>query len=61
VPIESLDIGGWLRSLAFAALAIAAPIVGAAAMVLPTGPPAFAGIIGPKSLIWPSAKSFGSI
>jgi exo-beta-1,3-glucanase (GH17 family) len=49
VPIESLDIGGWVRSLAFAALAIAAPIAGAAAMVLPVGPPAFAGIIGPKS------------
>jgi hypothetical protein len=49
VPIESLDIGGWVRSLAFAALAIAAPIAGAAAMVLPVGPPAFASIIGPKS------------
>jgi glucan 1,3-beta-glucosidase len=49
VPIESLDIGGWVRSLSFAALAIAAPIVGAAAMVLPAGPPAFANIIGPKS------------
>jgi glucan 1,3-beta-glucosidase len=30
-------------------LAIAAPIAGAAAMVLPVGPPAFASIIGPKS------------
>jgi len=49
VPIESLDIGGWVRSLSFAALAMAAPIMGAAAMVLPIGPPAFAGIIGPKS------------
>jgi glucan 1,3-beta-glucosidase len=49
VPIESLDIGGWLRSLSFAALAIAAPIAGAAAMVLPVGPPDFARIIGAKS------------
>ena len=49
VPIESLDIGGWLRSLSFAALAIAAPIAGAAAMGLPVGPPAFARIIGAKS------------
>jgi glucan 1,3-beta-glucosidase len=49
VPIESLDIGGWLRSLSFAALAIAAPIAGAAAMAWPVGPQAFASIIGAKS------------
>ena len=49
VPIESLDIGGWVRSLSFAALASAAPIAGAAAMVLSIGPPAFARIVGPKS------------
>ncbi len=35
VPIESLGIGGWLRWLSFAALAIAAPIAGAAAMAVP--------------------------
>ena len=48
VPIESLDVGGWLRGLSFAALAIAGPIAGAAAMALSIGPPAFARIIGPK-------------
>ncbi|MEA2978249.1 MAG: hypothetical protein QOF09_72 [Alphaproteobacteria bacterium] len=48
VLIESFDIGGWLRNLSFAALAIAAPIVGAAAMALSIGPPAFARVIGPK-------------
>ena len=48
VPIESLSIGGWLRGLSFAALAIAAPIAGAAAMALSMRPPAFARIIGPK-------------
>ena len=49
VPIESLDIGGWVRSLSFAALAIVAPIVGAAAMVLLVGPPDFARIVGANS------------
>ena len=28
MPVESLGVGGWLRSLAFAAVAMAAPIVG---------------------------------
>ena len=32
VPIESLGVGGWLRSLALAALAIAAPLACAAAL-----------------------------
>jgi hypothetical protein len=49
VPIESLDIGGWLRSLSFAALAIVVPIAGATAMVVPVGPAEFSGVIGPKS------------
>jgi exo-beta-1,3-glucanase (GH17 family) len=49
VPVESLDIGGWARSLAFAALAIAAPIAAADAMVLSVGPPDFARLIGAKS------------
>lgn len=48
VPIESFDIGGWLRNLSFAALAIAVPIVGAAAMARRTAPPAFAMILGPR-------------
>jgi glucan 1,3-beta-glucosidase len=34
VPIESLGVGGWLRSLALVTVAIAAPIVGAAALAL---------------------------
>jgi exo-beta-1,3-glucanase (GH17 family) len=48
VPIESLGIGGWLRNLSLAALALAAPIAGAAAMALSTDRPTFARIIGPK-------------
>jgi exo-beta-1,3-glucanase (GH17 family) len=49
LPIESFGIGGWLRGLAFAGLAIVAPIAGAAAMALRRRPPAFARIIGPKA------------
>src|SRR5215203_850566 len=48
VPIESFDVGGWLRNLSFAALAIAVPIAGAAAMARRTAPPAFATIVGPR-------------
>ena len=49
VPIESLDIGGWLRSLSFIALAIVVPIAAAAAMVVSVGPAEFSSIIGSKS------------
>jgi exo-beta-1,3-glucanase (GH17 family) len=49
VLIESLGIGSWLAELSFAAIAIAVPIAGAAVMVRPVGPPAFARIIGPKA------------
>jgi glucan 1,3-beta-glucosidase len=48
VPVESFDIGGWVRSLSFVALAIAAPVAGAAALARSTGPPAFARVIGPR-------------
>ncbi len=48
VPVQSFDIGGWLRNLSFAALAIAVPIAGAAAMARRTVPPAFATIFGPR-------------
>jgi glucan 1,3-beta-glucosidase len=48
VPIESFDVGGWLRNLSFAAIAILGPIVGAAATVRSMAPPAFATIVGPR-------------
>ena len=48
MPVESFDAGGWLRNLSFAALAIAVPIVGAAAMARRTAPRAFATILGPR-------------
>jgi len=46
LPVESLGPGGWLRGLSFAALAMAAPIAGAAAMGMSMNPPAFARTIG---------------
>jgi glucan 1,3-beta-glucosidase len=48
VPVESLGAGGWARSLAFVALAIAAPIAGAAALSGLVAAPAFASILGRK-------------
>ena len=42
MPVESLGFGGWLRSLALAVLAIAAPIAGAAALRERSPAPAFA-------------------
>jgi glucan 1,3-beta-glucosidase len=48
VPIESLGLGGWLRSLSFAALAVAAPVAGAAALAARRRVPAFAQVIGPQ-------------
>jgi exo-beta-1,3-glucanase (GH17 family) len=48
IPLESLGWGGGVRSLAFAALAIAAPVVCAAALAANVGTPAFARLIGPK-------------
>jgi glucan 1,3-beta-glucosidase len=46
VPLESLGIGGWLRSLAFAALAFVAPVAGAAALTRGTPVPALARVLG---------------
>ena len=48
LPIESLGIGSWLRSSAFAILAIVAPIAVAAALAVQVPAPSFAQIIGPK-------------
>ncbi len=47
VPLESLTAGDWLRSLTMAALAIAAPLIGAAALVRGETVPGFARILGP--------------
>jgi hypothetical protein len=47
--VESLGIGGWARSLAFATLAILAPIAGAAALAMGRSCPAFAEVVGAKT------------
>src|SRR5262249_39220204 len=47
VPLESLTIGDWLRSLAWAAVALMAPVVGAAALASGASAPSFAQILGP--------------
>jgi exo-beta-1,3-glucanase (GH17 family) len=49
VPLESFDAGGWLRSLALAAVAFITPPVLSAATTRGTAVPAFWRIIGPKA------------
>jgi exo-beta-1,3-glucanase (GH17 family) len=49
VPLESLGAGGWLRSLAFALVAAAAPIVCAAGCAAGQRPPPFAFVLGRAS------------
>jgi glucan 1,3-beta-glucosidase len=46
VPLESLGFGGWVRSLACAALALLAPAAGAAALMRGTSVPAFVRVLG---------------
>jgi glucan 1,3-beta-glucosidase len=46
VPVESFNTGSWLRSLALAAVAVAAPIVCAAACATGRAPPAFSTLLG---------------
>jgi glucan 1,3-beta-glucosidase len=46
VPLESLTFGDWMRSLAWAAVALAAPIVAAAASVRGVTIPSFARVLG---------------
>jgi hypothetical protein len=49
IPLESLGIGGWTRSLAFAAVAVLAPVAGAVALATSRTLPAFHQVIGSKS------------
>jgi exo-beta-1,3-glucanase (GH17 family) len=46
VPLESLTVGDWLRSLAWAGAALASPVIGAAALASGTTAPTFAQILG---------------
>jgi len=45
VPVESLGVGGWTRSLALLAVAVAAPLLGTAALAAGVRPPAFARLL----------------
>jgi glucan 1,3-beta-glucosidase len=49
VPLESLTFGDWLRSLAWAAVAITSPLLGAAAIACGTRLPSFAQLLGRRS------------
>jgi glucan 1,3-beta-glucosidase len=49
VPLESLTFGDWLRSLAWAAVAITSPLLGAAAIAYGTRLPSFAQLLGRRS------------
>ena len=46
VPLESLTVGDWLRSLGWAAAALVSPVIGAAAVVSGTTAPTFAHVLG---------------
>jgi exo-beta-1,3-glucanase (GH17 family) len=48
VPIESMGLGGWARSLVMAGLALAAPAAAAAALMHKTAVPGFALLLGPS-------------
>src|SRR5262249_41755105 len=49
VPLESLTLGDWLRSLAWLAVALLAPGAGAAALAAGVGAPTFAEMLGRAS------------
>src|SRR5262245_16921012 len=49
IPLESLTVGDWLRSLSWGAVALVAPILAAAAVVSGTSAPSFARVIGRRT------------
>lgn len=49
IPIESLTVGDWMRSLAWGAVAVAAPVLGAAAMASEARIAKFARILGRRN------------
>src|SRR5215470_2915199 len=49
VPLESLTVGDWLRSLTMVALATVAPMVGAGALARGSNVPSFARVLGPAA------------
>jgi exo-beta-1,3-glucanase (GH17 family) len=63
VPLESLGVGGWSRSLALTAVAVGTPVVLSVAIMCSTPMPAFLRIFGPKEYRMqnPLAQSVGVI
>lgn len=61
VPVESLGIGGWTRSMALLAVALAAPVAATAALVQRLAPPAFARLLGRQRPSDPLALALGAI
>jgi hypothetical protein len=49
IPLESLTVGDWLRSLSWGMVALAAPILVAAAIVSGTAAPSIARVIGRRA------------
>jgi glucan 1,3-beta-glucosidase len=49
IPLESLTVGDWMRSLAWGALAIAAPVLNAMAVAVGVGVPSFARVVGRRA------------
>lgn len=49
MPVESLGLGGWLRSLAFLGVAVLAPLAMSAAMMRGMPLPRFSRLLGPSS------------
>jgi hypothetical protein len=56
IPVESYGAGGWLRLLAFTAIAAAAPIVCATACALSRPIPAFAALLGRRGELRPALR-----
>src|SRR5262249_60210051 len=50
VPLESLTVGDWLRTCAWAAVALLLPTVGAAALAAKTRTPSFAEVLGRRDV-----------
>jgi len=63
LAVESLGAGGWLRSLAFAVVALLAPPVLSAAMMRGTPMPGFSHLLGPASerMRDPLARAIGGL
>jgi hypothetical protein len=51
IPVESLGVGGWSRSLTLAAIAVAAPPVLSMLIMRNTSVPSFARVLGPEKAL----------